>query len=50
MSQPRRRKAAARPAAAKGRKPTSARDFWGVERDDDPPALIRPSDDPTAMI
>jgi hypothetical protein len=50
VSQPRRRKAAARPAAAKGRKPTSARDFWGVERDDDPPALIRPSDDPTAMI
>jgi hypothetical protein len=32
------------------RKP-SARDFWGVERDDEePPALIRPSDDPTAMI
>jgi hypothetical protein len=29
----------------------SARDFWGVERDDEePPLLIRPSDDPTAMI
>jgi hypothetical protein len=29
----------------------SARDFWGVEHDDeDPPPLIRPSEDPTAMI
>jgi hypothetical protein len=34
----------------RARKP-SMRDFWGVERDDEePPALIRPSDDPTAMI
>jgi hypothetical protein len=50
VSQPRRRKAAARPAAPKGRRPPSARDFWGVEHEVDPPALIRPSDDPTAMI
>jgi hypothetical protein len=49
VSQPRRRKPAARPAA-KGRRPISARDFWGVDREIDPPALIRPSDDPTAMI
>jgi hypothetical protein len=49
VSQPRRRKPAARPAA-KGRKPTSMRDFWGVDREVDPPELIRPSDDPTAMI
>ena len=34
----------------RGRKP-SARDFWGVDHDDEePPELIRPSEDPTAMI
>jgi hypothetical protein len=34
----------------RARKP-SARDFWGVDRDDEePPDLIRPSEDPTAMI
>jgi hypothetical protein len=44
----RRRKSAARPA--KGRRPTG-REFWGVDNpDEDPPAPIRPSDDPTAMI
>jgi hypothetical protein len=50
MSQPRRRKPQAR--AARGRRPPSARDFWGVplHDDDDEPELIRPSDDPTAMI
>jgi hypothetical protein len=48
MSQNRRRKPAAR--AAKGRRPTG-REFWGTEnREEDPPAPIRPSDDPTAMI
>ena len=47
MSQNRRRKPAARP---KGRK-TSPRDFWGRENiDEEPPELIGPSDDPTAMI
>jgi hypothetical protein len=35
----------------RAKKPSSARDFWGVDRDDEePPPLIRPSDDPTAMI
>jgi hypothetical protein len=34
----------------RARKP-STRDFWGVERDDDDSLeLIRPSEDPTAMI
>jgi hypothetical protein len=48
MSQNRRRKATARPA--KGRRP-SGREFWGTdERDEEAPAPIRPSDDPTAMI
>ena len=48
MSQNRRRKSSARPN--KARKP-SGRDFWGRDdRDEEPPALIRPSDDPTAMI
>lgn len=48
MSQPRRRKGNARPA--KARKPTG-RDFWGRDDfDEEPPALIRQSDDPTAMI
>jgi hypothetical protein len=49
MSQPRRRKPQAR--SGRGRRPGSARDFWGSgEHDDEPPTLIRPSDDPTAMI
>ena len=48
MSQNRRRKPAARKAP--GRRPTG-REFWGTEnRDEEPPAPIRPSDDPTAMI
>jgi hypothetical protein len=48
MAQSRRRTKATR--NGKGKK-TSARDFWGVEPDDDDgPALIRPSEDPTAMI
>jgi hypothetical protein len=49
VSAQRRRKPAA--AANRGRKPTSARDFWGTaDPDDDDIELIRPSDDPTAMI
>jgi len=49
VSQQRRRKPAARPA--RGRRPASMRDFWGSEnRADEPPSLITPSDDPTAMI
>ena len=49
MSQPRRRKQQARPA--RGRRPANARDFWGsAEREPEEAALIRPSDDPTAMI
>jgi hypothetical protein len=48
MSQNRRRKPAARKAAP--RRPTG-REFWGTDnRDEEPPASIRPSDDPTAMI
>jgi hypothetical protein len=50
MSQPRRRKPAARPANNKARRPTG-RDFWGSDdREEEPPALIRMSDEPTAMI
>ena len=50
MSQPRRRKAQGRPGPNRARKP-SPRDFWGrADFDDEPPNLIRPSDDPTAMI
>jgi hypothetical protein len=49
MNQPRKRNNK-NARGSKARKP-SARDFWGVENDDEePPALIRPSDDPTAMI
>jgi hypothetical protein len=49
MSAQRRRKPAARPA--RGRRPATARDFWGSEKPDvEPASLIRPSDDPTAMI
>jgi hypothetical protein len=48
MSQSRRRKPPAR--AARGRRPPSARDFWGTPDYDTEPDLIRPSDDPTAMI
>jgi hypothetical protein len=49
MSQPRRRKPATRPN--RGRRPASARDFWGIDKpEEEPAALIRPSDDPTAMI
>jgi hypothetical protein len=48
VSPQRRRKPAARPA--RGKKP-SARDFWGRDDPDaEEPALIRPSDEPTAMI
>jgi len=48
MSSTRRRNKAAK--NGRGKK-TSARDFWGSDRDDDDTiALIRPSDDPTAMI
>lgn len=57
MSQPRRRKAQGggqgrqgRQGQNRGRKPT-ARDFWGsADREEEPPELIRPSEDPTAMI
>lgn len=49
MSGPRRRKPAARPI--RSRRPASARDFWGRENTEDHKAvIIRPSDDPTAMI
>ena len=54
MSQPRRRKAQGgqgRQGPNRGRKQTTTRDFWGRDDpDEEPPALIRPSDDPTAMI
>jgi hypothetical protein len=51
MSQPRRRKAQGRQAQNRGRKPISTRDFWGRDDpDEEPPELIRPSEDPTAMI
>ncbi len=49
MSQTRRRKPAARPS--RGRRPSSGRDFWGSENgEEEPPSLIKPSEDPTAMI
>ena len=51
MSQPRRRKAQGRQAPNRARKPATGRDFWGRDDDDEEaPALIRPSEDPTAMI
>jgi hypothetical protein len=49
MSGPRRRKPPARPS--RRRRPAPTRDFWGSEdTDDDQAVVIRPSDDPTAMI
>lgn len=49
MSGPRRRKPAPRPS--RRRRPAPARDFWGRENTEDHTAvIIRPSDDPTAMI
>jgi hypothetical protein len=49
MSGPRRRKPAARPS--RRRRPAAPRDFWGRENtEDDGPVIIRPSEDPTAMI
>ncbi len=49
MSEPRRRKPAARPS--RRRRPASERDFWGRDNSgDDMAVLIRPSDDPTVMI
>jgi hypothetical protein len=49
MSGPRRRKPAAPPS--RRRRPAAARDFWGRENNEDHTAvIIRPSDDPTAMI
>jgi hypothetical protein len=51
VNQPRRRKPAARSGSGRGRRPASARGFWGSEnRADEPASLIGPSDDPTAMI
>jgi hypothetical protein len=49
MSGPRRRKPAARPS--RRRRPASGDDFWGREKTEhDMAVIIRPSDDPTAMI
>jgi hypothetical protein len=49
MNTPRRRKPAARPAAR--RRTAPARDFWGTDALDDPPdTVIRPTDQPTALI
>jgi hypothetical protein len=49
MSGPRRGKPAARPS--RRRRPARADDFWGREKtEDDKAVIIRPSDDPTAMI
>ena len=49
MTAPRRRKPPAR--AGRRRRPAPTRDFWGTAAVDVEPAhLIRPSDDPTAMI
>jgi hypothetical protein len=48
MTAPRRRKQPARPAR---RRAVPSRDFWGsAPAEDEAVALIRPSDDPTAMI
>jgi hypothetical protein len=50
VSPPRRRKTQGRQPSNRGRKHTT-RDFWGsAAHDDEEPALIRPSEDPTAMI
>lgn len=49
MSQPRRRKAPARPKPR--RRPAPERDFWGsANADQNLVDVIRPADDPTAMI
>jgi hypothetical protein len=49
MSGPRRRKPA--PRRSRRRPPAPAHDFWGRETiEDGMTAMIRPSDDPTAMI
>ncbi len=50
MTEPRRAKAPAR--RGRRRRPQSARNFWGNNGDtfDAPPELIRPSDEPTAML
>jgi hypothetical protein len=50
VSQQRRRKAQGRQGPSRGRKPATTRDFWGTAYEDEPAALIRPSDDATAMI
>ena len=49
MTEPRRTKAPAR--RGRRRRPQSARNFWGnADVFDAPPELIRPSDEPTAML
>jgi hypothetical protein len=49
MSGPRRRKPPPRPS--RRRRTAPARDFWGLGTSDDTPAdVIRPSEDPTALI
>jgi hypothetical protein len=51
VTAPRRRKQPARPARPSRRRAAPTRDFWsGAPVEDEPVALIRPSDDPTAMI
>lgn len=51
MSPPRRRKTQGRQGPNRGRKQMTTRDFWGTwDHDEEEPALIRPSEDPTAMI
>ena len=49
MTEPRRAKAPAR--RGRRRRPASARNFWGnADAYETSPDLIRPSDDPTAML
>jgi hypothetical protein len=49
MTEPRRTKAPAR--RGRRRRPQSARNFWGTaDAFDTAPELIRPSDEPTAML
>ena len=49
MTEPRRTKAPAR--RGRRRKPQSTRNFWGnADTFDEEPELIRPSDEPTAML
>jgi hypothetical protein len=52
MSPPRRRKPQGRQGPNRGRKQPSIRDFWGTAaaHDEEEPTLIRPSEDPRAMI